>query len=229
MGTCLLALSFDGHLLFIPGLPCRQCRTLPELLPSQHELSTSSAPAATNPPVAFLHYLGSADSMSPLRNSGFCTFRVKGKLLCCVQGRTREQLAAANAEAEACRNQVEVTHAKLQRLERSNAHLRKQRAQMMADLQVPVPLLSPCCTPACLTPASFTPAVPYLYPSLQNPTCTLPGPYLYPTRTLPVPYLYLTRTLACCTSCLLYPYISAAVPFVAFLTPAAGCAGASPL
>ncbi|KAL3149782.1 hypothetical protein ABBQ38_013608 [Trebouxia sp. C0009 RCD-2024] len=50
-------------------------------------------------------------------------------------GRTREQLAAANVEVEACRSQVEVSQAKLQRLERSNAHLRKQRAQMMADLQ----------------------------------------------------------------------------------------------
>lgn len=60
----------------------------------------------------------------------------------CVQGRTREQLAAANVEVEACRSQVEVSQAKLQRLERSNAHLRKQRAQMMADLQVLSTLLA---------------------------------------------------------------------------------------
>ena len=53
-----------------------------------------------------------------------------------VQGRTREQLAAASMEADNIRGQLEVSHAKLQRLERSNAHLRKQRAQMMADLQV---------------------------------------------------------------------------------------------
>lgn len=53
-----------------------------------------------------------------------------------VQGRTREQLAAASVEADNFRSQLEVSHAKLQRLERSNTHLRKQRAQMMADLQV---------------------------------------------------------------------------------------------
>lgn len=62
--------------------------------------------------------------------------------LVCVQGRTREQLAAANVEVEACRSQAEVSQAKLQRLERSNAHLRKQRAQMMADLQVLATLLA---------------------------------------------------------------------------------------
>ena len=53
-----------------------------------------------------------------------------------LQGRTREQLAAAHGEVDSFRSQLEVSHAKLQRLERSNAHLRKQRAQMMADLQV---------------------------------------------------------------------------------------------
>lgn len=53
-----------------------------------------------------------------------------------LQARTREQLAAAHGEVDSFRSQVEVSHAKLQRLERSNAHLRKQRAQMMADLQV---------------------------------------------------------------------------------------------
>lgn len=40
-----------------------------------------------------------------------------------------------HVEVDAFRSQVEVSQAKLQRLERSNAHLRKQRAQMMADLQ----------------------------------------------------------------------------------------------
>ena len=73
-----------------------------------------------------------------------------------MQGRTREQLAAAHVEVEAYRSQVEVSQAKLQRLERSNAHLRKQRAQMMADLQVPFTLPAPqvgsrhCCKQGCL-------------------------------------------------------------------------------
>jgi len=39
-------------------------------------------------------------------------------------------------EVDSFRSQLEVSQAKLQRLERSNAHLRKQRAQMMADFQV---------------------------------------------------------------------------------------------
>ncbi len=39
-----------------------------------------------------------------------------------------------------------MSQAKLQRLERSNAHLRKQRAQMMADFQVSFPLS--CCISA---------------------------------------------------------------------------------
>ena len=53
-----------------------------------------------------------------------------------LQGRAREQLAAAHVEVEGVRSQLEVCQAKLHRLERSNAHLRKQRVQMMADLQV---------------------------------------------------------------------------------------------
>jgi len=39
-------------------------------------------------------------------------------------------------EVDSFRSQLEVSQTKLQRLERSNAHLRKQRAQMMADFQV---------------------------------------------------------------------------------------------
>ena len=53
-----------------------------------------------------------------------------------LQGRTREQLAASQVEADSWKSQTEVAQAKLQRAERSNAHLRKQRAQMMPDLQV---------------------------------------------------------------------------------------------
>jgi hypothetical protein len=63
-----------------------------------------------------------------------------------VQGRTREQLAVAHVEVDTFRSQLEVSEAKLQRLERSNAHLRKQRAQMMADFQVSFALS--CCISA---------------------------------------------------------------------------------
>ena len=51
-------------------------------------------------------------------------------------GGTGEQLAASQVEADSWKSQNDVAQAKLQRAERSNAHLRKQRAQMMADLQV---------------------------------------------------------------------------------------------
>ena len=135
------------------------------------------------------------------------------RLLWCVQGRTREQLAAANVEAEACRSQMEVSHAKLQRLERSNAHLRKQRAQMMADLQVPLPLLYPCLLYPCCAPT--LPCL--LYPCLLYPWCTPVVPLLYPCCPPCIPAvpcvlypcpLHPCCTPACCTPaapCLLYP------------------------
>ena len=174
------------------------------------------------------------------------------RLLWCVQGRTREQLAAANVEAEACRSQMEVSHAKLQRLERSNAHLRKQRAQMMADLQVPLPLLYPCLLYPCCAPT--LPCL--LYPCLLYPWCTPGVPLLYPCCTPAVPPVFLLYP-ACCTPArctpavplpavpLLHPACCTpagstpacstpaapvtAVPSIALLTPVAGGGGASPL
>ena len=139
------------------------------------------------------------------------------RLLWCVQGRTREQLAAANVEAEACRSQMEVSHAKLQRLERSNAHLRKQRSQMMADLQVPLPLLYPCLLYPCCAPT--LPCL--LYPCLLYPWCTPVVPLLSPLyscctlRAVPLPAAPLLYP------CLLYPCCTLpAVPLLALPLPA---------
>ena len=116
-------------------------------------------------------------------------------MLCCAQGRTREQLAAANVEAEACRSQLEVSNAKLQRLERSNAQLRKQRAQMMADLQVLVPL-----------PAGPLLALPLQYPTCCPPAVPLPAG---PLPASPLPVVPRLLFYACCTPaslpCLLHP------------------------
>lgn len=54
----------------------------------------------------------------------------------CSQAQAREQLASAQAQADSLKGQLEVSQAKLQRLDRSNTHLRKQRTQMLADIQV---------------------------------------------------------------------------------------------
>ena len=73
-----------------------------------------------------------------------------------MQGQTREQLAGAQAQADSLKGQLGVSQAKLQRLDRSNAHLRKQRTQMMADIQVGAALCCaglswavPCCAVLC--------------------------------------------------------------------------------
>ena len=72
----------------------------------------------------------------------WCGFICGHLLFCTVQAQTREHLAAAQAQADSLKGQLEVSQAKLQRLDRSNAHLRKQRTQMMADIQVGA---GPCC------------------------------------------------------------------------------------
>ena len=59
----------------------------------------------------------------------------------CMQAQAREQLAMAQAQADSLKGQLEVSQAKLQRLDRSNTHLRKQRTQMLADIQVCAPVL----------------------------------------------------------------------------------------
>lgn len=229
MGTCLLVLGSMRTCL----LPLYCTRG-----DAEHRWrwprNSTSFPAHANllqlSPQAFTNILDlqtRARSITSTISGSFGMYGMIGRLLCCVQGRTREQLAAASVEAEACRSQLEVSHAKLQRLERSNAHLRKQRAQMMADLQVPLSLLYPCLLhPNMLYPYLLYPCLLYpcwlypcwlypclLYPCLLYPCFTLPAVFLpYPccTPAAPLPYpalplLYRSRTPAapllypCCT------------------------------
>ena len=53
-----------------------------------------------------------------------------------VQNQAREQLSAATSELDVLRLTLEEVRARNDKLERSHSHLKKQKTQLLADLQV---------------------------------------------------------------------------------------------
>ena len=57
-------------------------------------------------------------------------------LLLLMQNQAREQLSAATSELDVLRLTLEEVRARNDKLERSHSHLKKQKTQLLADLQV---------------------------------------------------------------------------------------------